>query len=73
MEWIVTQHPDLDIRMVFSRAKAPIRKGSKTTYADVCDRLGIKYAEKCIPHDWFKEPVNKKSKRALEKLNKQKK
>ena len=31
------QHPDLDIRFVFSRSKARIRKGSKTTYADICE------------------------------------
>lgn len=34
------QHPDLDIRFVFQRATNKIRKGSKTTYADICNGLG---------------------------------
>ena len=33
-------HPDLDIRFVFSNARAKIRKGSKTTYADICEGRG---------------------------------
>ena len=34
------QHPGLDIRFVFQRAKNNIRKGSNTTYADVCEGKG---------------------------------
>ena len=56
-------HPELDIRFVFSNPKSKIRKGSKTTYADICDGKGrgmfkgIKwqYATKKIPHSWFNE------------------
>ena len=32
------QHPDLDIRLVFSNAKAKLYKGSKTTYAMWCEK-----------------------------------
>lgn len=53
------QHPHLDIRFVFTRAKQRIRKGSKTTYADICNGLGRgtfkgitwKFAEGTIPDE----------------------
>lgn len=50
------QYPDLDIRMVFTRSKAPIAKGSKTTMAQFCEKHGIKYADKLIPLEWIAEP-----------------
>ena len=50
---IKNQHPELDIRIVFQNAKTKIRKGSKTTYADWCDKNGIIWAEKNIPKSWF--------------------
>jgi len=49
------QHPDLDIRFVFSNSMAKINKGSKTTYGDWCDKHGFKYADKLIPEDWLNE------------------
>tara|TARA_R100001126_G_C4819366_1_gene145928 strand:+ start:375 stop:788 length:414 start_codon:yes stop_codon:yes gene_type:complete len=52
---IKKQHPELDIRIVFQSAKTKIRKGSKTTYGDYCDKHGIVWAEKSIPSDWFLE------------------
>ena len=51
---IKKQHPELDIRLVFQSAKTKIRKGSKTTYGDWCDKHGIIWAEKKIPESWFK-------------------
>ena len=51
---IKSQHPDLDIRIVFQNPKGKIRKGSKTTYADWCDKHGIIWADKEIPKDWLK-------------------
>tara|TARA_R100000388_G_scaffold27975_1_gene21775 strand:- start:210 stop:617 length:408 start_codon:yes stop_codon:yes gene_type:complete len=51
---IKQQHPELDIRLVFQNAKTKIRKGSKTTYADWCDKNGIIWAEKNIPKSWLK-------------------
>jgi hypothetical protein len=50
------QHPELDIRFVFSNPRAKISKVSKTTYADWCDKYGFKYADKMIPDEWIKEP-----------------
>jgi hypothetical protein len=53
---IKQQHPELDIRLVFSRANAPIYKGSPTTHGKWADHHGFKYAEKLIPAAWLKEP-----------------
>lgn len=49
------QHPHLDIRILFQNANAKIRKGSKTSYADFCDKHGIPYAHREIPVAWLKE------------------
>lgn len=50
---IKSQYPNLDIRFVFQNSKNKIRKGSKTTYADWCDKYGYKYADKTIPKEWL--------------------
>tara|TARA_R100001530_G_scaffold135422_1_gene112594 strand:+ start:1940 stop:2332 length:393 start_codon:yes stop_codon:yes gene_type:complete len=47
------QHPTLDIRFVFSYSCKKLYKGSKTTYADWCDKHGFIYADKLIPKEWF--------------------
>ena len=52
---IKDQHPELDIRFVFQNPKGKIRKGSKTTYADYCDKHGILWADKEIPNEWLLE------------------
>lgn len=53
---VIQQHPDLDIRIVFQNPNAKIRKGSKTTYADWCQKfLGIPWAAKVIPDAWLDE------------------
>tara|TARA_R110000796_G_scaffold18303_7_gene55485 strand:+ start:529 stop:930 length:402 start_codon:yes stop_codon:yes gene_type:complete len=54
------QHPELDIRFVFSNSKAKIRKGSKTSYGDWCDKNGYIYADKLIPEEWIREDGKKK-------------
>lgn len=50
------QHPDLDIRFVFARASAPLRKGSRTTYATWAAKHGFQWAQSSIPREWIKEP-----------------
>ena len=52
---IQKQHPELDIRMVFQNSKGKIRKGSKTTYADFCDKNNIIWADKTVPTSWYNE------------------
>jgi len=60
---IKEQHPELDIRFVFSNSNTKISKKSKTTYGAWCEKLGILYADKTIPEEWLKETVvNKKIK-----------
>jgi hypothetical protein len=49
------QHPELDIRFVFSNSKNKINKTSKTTYADWCIKNGYQFADKIIPQSWFSE------------------
>lgn len=49
------QRPDLDIRILFQNANAKISKGSKTSYADFCEKNGIPYAHREIPVAWLKE------------------
>ena len=53
------QHPELDIRFVFSNSKNKINKGSKTTYGDWCDKHGFQYADKLIPEEWIKDGEKK--------------
>jgi hypothetical protein len=49
------QHPDLDIRFVFTNPNAKLSKGSKTTYAMWCEKHGYKYAKEVIPEEWLNE------------------
>lgn len=51
---IQKQHPDLDIRFVFSNSKTKIAKGSKTSYADWCLKNNFKFADKGVPAEWLK-------------------
>lgn len=55
---IKKQHPDLDIRFVFMNARNKIYRGSKTTYADWCNRHGFQWAEKNIPTEWLRKADN---------------
>lgn len=51
------QHPDLDIRFVFSNSKARIGKKSKTTYAMWCEKNGFQFTDKLPDPRWLKEPA----------------
>ena len=52
---IFEQYPEIDIRFVFQNPNAKLYKGSKTTYAQYCDKKGWRWAKKEIPNDWLKE------------------
>lgn len=65
---IKQQHPDLDLRFVFSNSRSRISKRSNTTYADWCEKNGFPYADKAVPEEWLKESPNKKSIAAIKKL-----
>lgn len=49
------QYPELDIRLVFSSSRSKLYKGSKTSYAEWCEKHGILFADKLIPVEWLKE------------------
>jgi hypothetical protein len=49
------QHPDKDIRFVFTRSATKLYKGAKTTYAQWCVKNNFKFADKRIPDSWFNE------------------
>jgi len=61
--WIKIQYPGLDIRFVFSRSSTSTSRGSKQTYAKICNGEGRgifkgltwKYADKHIPEEWLNE------------------
>ena len=65
---IKKQHPDLDIRFVYSNSKTKISKRSKTTYADWSLKNGFPYADRLIPDSWLKEAPNRKSTEAVRAL-----
>lgn len=52
---IQKQHPEKDIRFVFSNSRQKLSKGSKTTYAEWCEKKGFKWADAFIPDEWFNE------------------
>lgn len=68
--WVKDQHPDLEIRFVFSNVKSPIYKGSKTTNAKWCVKYGFKYAAKLIPVEWMNEQPNPIWIKAINSLSK---
>jgi len=49
------QHPELDIRFVFSNAKAKLYKRAKSRYFDWCDKNDFMWAHRVIPEAWLKE------------------
>lgn len=49
------QHPELDIRFVFSSSRSKLYKGSKTSYAEWCEKNGFLFADKLIPAAWLRE------------------
>lgn len=52
---IKEQHPELDIRFVFSSSKKKLYKGSKTTYADWCCRHSFLFSDRLIPKEWYND------------------
>ncbi len=50
---IKEQHPDIDIRFVFSNSRTRISKASTTTYGAWCHKHGFTYADKTIPKEWL--------------------
>ena len=62
---IKKQHPEIDIRFVFSNSKAKLYKGSRSTYADWCIKNDFKFDDKLIPTAWLKAETNEASLNSL--------
>ncbi len=52
---IKKQHPELDIRFVFSNSRTRIYKNAKSNYGDWCVKQGFMYSDRSIPESWLKE------------------
>ena len=51
---VITENPEIDLRMVFQDPYKKISKKSKTTYSKWCQRYGIRWcAFHAIPIDWL--------------------
>src|ERR1043166_6419247 len=62
------QHPNLDVRLVFSTSKQAISKKSRTTYAAWSQTFGFQFADKLIPLAWILESPNKQSLAAIKRI-----
>ena len=52
---IKKQHPQLDIRFVFTNSRSKLSKGAKTTYGIWCERNKFLYADRYPPLEWLQE------------------
>jgi hypothetical protein len=52
---IKKQHPELDIRFIFTNSRTKLRKGAKSSYAEWCIKYNFRYNDRIIPEDWLKE------------------
>jgi hypothetical protein len=52
---VKAQHPELDIRFVFSNSNTRLSKTSTQTYGGWCERHGFLFADRLIPVEWTKE------------------
>lgn len=52
---IRNQHPQLDIRFVFSRANSRLSKKSSTTYKMWCTKNNFLWADRLVPAAWINE------------------
>lgn len=56
---IKKQHPELDIRFVFSNVDSRVQ-GSRLTCAKWCEKYNFLYSEEIVPYEWTKD-VKKKN------------
>lgn len=67
--WIKDEYGSaLDLRFVFSNPRGKIRKGSKQSYGDWCEKNGFKFAGSKIPEEWLKEKPKKRAVALIEKI-----
>lgn len=64
------QHPDLDIRFVFSNSKNRLSASSRTTYAAWAQRNKFLFADRSIPPAWINEAPEPRRMAAVEAFRK---
>lgn len=57
MKWVRECNPALDIRLLFMNPYTKISKRSKTTYADIANKLGYRWAKASskLPEEWLED------------------
>ena len=65
---IKEQHPNIDIRFVFSNSKKRLGSKSKTTYGMWCIKYGFDYADRSIPSEWIHEKPTPSRMKAIKVL-----
>lgn len=53
--YIREQHPEFDIRFLFSKPRNRLRKGSPTTYAAWCEKNDFLWTCRTVPQEWLDE------------------
>ena len=53
MKLVKAQHPDLDIRFIFSNSRSRISKQCKTTYGMWCEKYNFPFTDKHLPKEWL--------------------
>ena len=56
---IKKQHPELDIRFIFTNSRSKLQKGAKTSYGEWYECNNILYADRIIPEEWLYEKGKK--------------
>jgi hypothetical protein len=65
---VKSQHPEIDLRIVFERASTKIYKGSPTTYAKWATDNNIPWADKgTVPQEWLDDIRRQQSKSSSKK------
>ena len=57
---IKEQHPELDIRFVFSNVNSRVQS-SRLTCANWCEKYNFLYSEKIVPHEWTNDVEKKRN------------
>lgn len=63
---IKKQHPELDIRFVFTDINKRVENSKFTNY-QWCQKYGFEYAERVIPQEWIEHDTNKSNRKRVDK------
>ena len=66
---IKKQHPELDIRFVFTDINKRVENSKFTNY-QWCQKYGFEYSERVIPQEWIEHGTNKSNRKRVDKPRK---